>query len=125
MKHPQRKYRVAMLSFFLVTAGYLATHFSDRLKESYFTFVGAVSTVLTLYGAANVSNKWVLAKNGILTPADNTAVVINPQSQIVQVPGPTAQVHSVPSVAVTQPVPTAQPNPSTNQPLNPQDVSGA
>ncbi len=67
-----RKYRIALLSLFLVTAGYLATHFSDRLKESYFHLIVGVETVLTLYGAANVGNKWVLAKNGVLVSQEVT-----------------------------------------------------
>lgn len=94
--YSNRKYRIALLSFFLVTLGYGITHFSDRLKDSYFTFVGAIGTILTLYGAANVGNKWVLAKNGILTPTDSdTMVVMNPKNQIVSVPPTTDPINNV------------------------------
>lgn len=115
--HPNRKFRIALLSFFLVTMGYGMTHFSDRLERSYFVYVGAISGILTLYGAANVGNKWVLAKNGILTPTDpDTMVVMSPQNQIVSVPQNSDPDNNVKVVLAAQ-------TPKTE--LKPEDVSGA
>ncbi len=74
-----RKYRLALLSLFLVTAGYGITHLSDRLKDSYMLFIGGVGTVLSLYGASNVGNKWVLGKSGAL-PAQQGSVITEVKS---------------------------------------------
>lgn len=85
----ERKYKFSLIALALVTIGYFATHFSDRLKDSYLTFIGGVGTVLTLYGAANVSNKWVLAKHGILAPgSDDDAMVVNSSGQLTPVNPP-------------------------------------
>ena len=72
--NPSRKYRLALLSLFLITAAYGITHFSDRLKDSYMLFIGGIGTVLSLYGASNVGNKWVLGKSGALPAQQGQAV---------------------------------------------------
>lgn len=80
--HPSRKYKLALLALALITAGYIVTHFSDRLKDSYMLFIGGIGTVLSLYGAANVSNKWVLAKHGVLPTDPNAAPPPDPEASV-------------------------------------------
>lgn len=65
-KATDRKYRIALLSLALCTLAFLATAYNDKLGTNYGTFVMAVGMVLGLYGGANVGNKWVLAKHGVL-----------------------------------------------------------
>lgn len=70
-----RKYKIALLSLALCTVCFLATGFIPALEENYGTFVMAIGMVLGLYGGANVGNKWVLAKHGVLK---------NPNGQVVE-----------------------------------------
>lgn len=66
MKGTDRKYKVALMALALCTACFAGTAFSERLGDNYGTFVMAMGMVLGLYGSANVGNKWVLAKHGVL-----------------------------------------------------------
>lgn len=65
-KGTDRKYKIALLSLALCTVCFIGTGFFEGLEENYGTFVMAVGMVLGLYGGANVGNKWVLAKHGVL-----------------------------------------------------------
>ncbi len=78
-----RKYKIALLSLALCTVCFIGTGFFEGLQENYGTFVMAVGMVLGLYGGANVGNKWVLAKHGVLRGPKGE--VLEEQSEHVEV----------------------------------------
>lgn len=63
-----RKLKVSLLSMFLITVGYVFTGFFSELNESYFTFVMGILAAAGIHHGANVTNKNVLGKHGILKP---------------------------------------------------------
>lgn len=83
-----RKYKVALLSLALCTACYIGTGFFDGLKDNYGTFVMAVGMVLGLYGGANVGNKWVLAKHGVLKGSNGSVEEDTESVSVENTPAP-------------------------------------
>jgi hypothetical protein len=59
----QRKYKLALLSFALITLGFVLAAQMPGVSEVYTTFISAIIGMNFVYAGANVGNKWVIGKN--------------------------------------------------------------
>lgn len=59
-----RKLKLSVFAFALITLGFVSTAFSDKLGDNFGTFVGAIGGALALFVGANVGSQYVFEKNG-------------------------------------------------------------